>query len=177
MLPLPVACFKTYLKETSRFSALSNLSTTSIYIHYDLGAPFQIIFHCVHHLFFNWAPTDYQLFLDFSPPSITCRCRRILSPWRYFVFVPLKSSELKVSKILRPLSSLASSFQDSPEIHINIFWSQKSFQFFNPHLHTVTSFQKLCRSCDDWSLSRIPSSAFSFVTSLLPLKGGCTNFA
>ena len=57
-------------------------------IHHDLGATFQIIFHCIHHPFFNLAPTDYQVFLDFSPPSITCRCRRLLSPWSSFVFVP-----------------------------------------------------------------------------------------
>ena len=63
-----------------------------INFHYDLGALFQIIFHCVYHFFFILAPTDCHLFLRLSqaclPPSISCRGRRILSPWCSFVFVP-----------------------------------------------------------------------------------------
>ena len=69
------------------------------------------------------------------------------------------SFELKVSKENLAPSLVSCFFQDSPEVHINIFWSQQTFQFFNPHLHTVTSFQKLFRPCDDCSFSRLPSSS------------------
>ena len=123
-------------------------------IHYDLGAIFQIIFHCIHHPFSSWAPSDYRVFLVFSPPSITCRCRRILSPWRSFVFAsrPLGHHEAQAIraeslKNLRPLVSCF--FQDSSQIHINIFWAQQFFQFFNCHFHTVTPFQVLFRSCNN----------------------------
>ena len=147
----------------------------------DLSALFEIIFHCVYHFFFILAPTDYHLLLRLSqaclPPSISCRGRRILSLWCSFVPPgPLRHQEAHVvrAESLKHVSPsfVSCFFQDSPEIHINIFWSQETFQFFNPHLHTVTSFQILFRSCDDCSFSRTPSSSFLFVTSLLPLKGG-----
>ena len=44
-----VACFKTYFRETSRFS-LSNLSTTSMST-MTRAVTFQIIFHCIHYRF------------------------------------------------------------------------------------------------------------------------------
>ena len=88
LLPLQVACFKTYLKETSRFSGLSNLSTTQIST-------------------MTWAQLS---------PSISCGCRRILSHGDLLYLSHLDHSatrklmsfELKVSKIVLPLSSLAS---------------------------------------------------------------------
>ena len=138
-----------------------------------------VLHRCVLRVGVLSTPTDYQLCLVFSPPSITCRCRRILSPWCSFVLVPSRPLSHQETQVIRAesLKNLAPFFvscffQDSPEIHINIFWCRQSFQFFNPHLHTETSFQILFRSCDDCSFSRIPSSAFLFVTSLLPLRGG-----
>ena len=100
-------------------------------IHFDLGAIFHIIFHCTHHPFFLWAPTDYRLFLVFSPPSFLCRCRRILSPWCSCVFVPSRPlGQQEIAQTIRAesLKNLAPSFvscfvHDSPEIHINIFWT------------------------------------------------------
>ena len=83
----------------------------------------------------------------------------------------LKSSKLKVSKILRPFPSL-DSFRIRLKSTSTSSGPNSSFQFFNRHLHTVASFQILFRSCDDCSLSRIPSSAFHFVTSLLPFIRG-----
>ena len=91
------------------------------------GRRFQIIFHCIHHLFFILAPTDYHLFLRLSqaclPPSISCRGRRILSPWCSFVFVP--SRPLGHQKIAQTIQAEKSQkfapsfvscfFQDSPE--------------------------------------------------------------
>ena len=153
-------------------------------IHCDLGAAFLLIFHCIHHPFFNCAPTDCQLFLDFSPPSITCRCRRILSPWRSFVCVPSRPFGHKETHVIRTegFENLAPSlvscfFQDSPEIHINIFWSQETFQFFNPRLHTTTNF--FPKNC--FVLAMI---VLSLAILFLPLRNfpalpqrKCTNFA
>ena len=108
MLPLQVACFKTYLTETSRFSF------HHFKIHYDLGATFQIIFHCIHHPF----SIALQLTISCSSrrhPSLadadeSCLHGALLyfSRLEHSATKKLKSSELKVSKILRPLSSLAS---------------------------------------------------------------------
>ena len=80
------------------------------------------------------------------------------------------SFELQVSKILRPLSFLAS-------VRIRLKSTLTSSGLRKPSnsstlTFTLTSFQKLFRSCDDCSFSRIPSSAFLFVTSLLSLKRG-----
>ena len=90
LLPLSVASFKTYLKDLKVLWPSQTFHQLNFY--YDLGAIFQIIFHCIYHPFFNWAPADYRLFLGLSqgclPPSIACRGRRILSPWCSFVFVP-----------------------------------------------------------------------------------------
>ena len=125
-----------------KVSGLSNLSTTS-FVHCDLGATFQIILHCIHHLL----SIGLQL-------TINCS-------W---------SSRRHPSLADANESCLHGALLYST--HLDLFWSQQSFQFFNPHLHTITSFQVLFRSCDGCSFSRIPSSAFLFVTSLLPLKGG-----
>ena len=82
-----------------------------------------------------------------------------------------RPSELKVSKILRFLSSLASvmirlkstSTSSGPNRSSNSSTSQ---------FHTETSFQILFRSCNDRSFPRTPTTSFSFVTSLLSFKGG-----
>ena len=105
--------------------------------------------------FFILAPTDYQLFLRLSqaclPPSIACRGRRVLSPWRSFVFVPSRPLSHQETHVIRAegFENLASSyvscfFQDSPEIHINIFFSQQSFQFFNPSPSHCNVLSKNC---------------------------------
>ena len=89
---LQVACFKTYLKETSGFSGLSKLSTNSIST-MTWAQLFQIILPLhLSPFFFNLAPTDYQLFLGLSqaclPPSIACRGRTDLVSMVLFCFVP-----------------------------------------------------------------------------------------
>ena len=133
---------------------------------YVLGATFQIIFHCIHHPYFNWAPIDYQLFLDFPPPSTL-----LLSPRRSFVLVPSRPLSHQETHVIRTEgfqniapSSVSCSFQFSCEIHINIFWSQ-DFPILQP---SPSHF----RPCDDCSFSHIPSSTFLFATFLLPLTGG-----
>ena len=73
--------------------SLASQSFHHVNIHCDLGATFQRIFHCIYHPSFNLAPTDYQLFLGFLPPSITCRCRRFLSPWCFFCIRPISTTQ------------------------------------------------------------------------------------
>ena len=95
------------------------------------------IFHCVYHPFFI-----------LGLPSISCRGRRILSPWCSFVFVlsgPIRHQEAHVVRaegFEDPAPLLVSClFQDTPEIHI--LWAQQGFQCFTLHLHTAASYQKL----------------------------------
>ena len=67
---------------------------------------------------------------------------------------------------------VSSFFQDSPEIHIHILWTQ---QGSNASTCTFT-LKLLSRYCfcprDNCSFSRIPSSSFFFIHSVAPHKGG-----
>ena len=131
--------------------------------------------------FLHWTPTDFQLFLVFLATILHLQMPTTLISMGPFLYLShldhsdarkLKSFELKVSKVLRPLPSLASS-RIRPK-STSTFSGPSNLSNSSTLTFTLkTSFQILSGSCKYCSLSRIPSSAFSFVTSCSLSKEVC----
>ena len=174
LLPMQVACFKMYFKETSRFSGIGKY----INVHDDLGATFQIIFRCIHHFEFflssrlSAVPGRSSLLATIHRLQRCCLHGALLylSHLDRSATRKLLSFELKVSRILRPWSSLAS-FKTRLKST-----STSSGPNNSSNASTCTfTLRLLSRNCFVLAMIaffRIPSSSFLFVPSVVPHKGG-----
>ena len=147
-------------KETSRFSGLSKLSTKQIFT-MTWAHFYQIIFHCVYHPFYHFGFNRLSSVPE-TVPSLLATIHLLqktdesclhgallyLSHRDHPATGKLMSFEPKVSKILHPLSSLASfkirrkSTSTSSGPSRSSYASTCTFTL-KLHLHTETSFQIL----------------------------------
>ena len=71
------------------------------------------------------------------PPTIGCSWSSRHHPWCSFVFVPSRPLGHQAESLQNLATSFVSCFfQDSPEIHVNIFWTSLRTQ--SPAFHFVT---------------------------------------
>ena len=118
-------CYLRNLRASTRLQAFHQID-----FYYDVGALFQIIFHCVYHPFFILAPTDYHLFPE-TVPSLLATIHLLQRPtdlvsMALFCMCPIWTtppprSSCRSSRQSQNISSsfVSCFFQDSPEIHIH----------------------------------------------------------